>query len=304
VEVAVRRGVAAAAKQWTDEAAAAWNGFWFAPADPAPLAMVRIGLAMVMAWSSLTAWPHIGDWLSLSGSETAGMIPASAWSLHRGAAAWVWHLLHGLQLSAIVAMGLGWKTRFACPIALALHVSFINAAHDAAYGYDVIVSLLLLYLSVSPCGGAWSIEAGRKGERRATVGANLGLRLIQVHACAIYLAAGLAKLEGASWWSGMAAYQSMLVPERWLAPFSFEFAFDYPWTATALSNVLTYLTLGFEIGFPFLVWSPLLRGPLLALGVLLHLGTVVFMGMEAFGLAMMLMLAAFVPASRLKSLGR
>ena len=306
MEVAAQGPRMAPLRQWTSEAGAAWNRFWFAPADPTPLAAVRIGLAALLAWSTLTAWPQLEDWLRPDSPEVAALVPASMWSLHRGSAPWAWHVLQGVQLAAIVGLGLGWRTRLACPVAFVLHVSFINAAHDAAFGYDAVASLLLLYLSLAPCGAAWSLDARRRGEGkpRPSVGANLGLRLIQLHACAIYLAAGLAKLEGATWWSGMAAYQSMLAPERWLAPFSFEFAFHYPWTATVLSNLLTYLTLAYEIGFPFLVWKPLLRGPLLVTGAAMHLGTVVFMGMDQFGLAMLLLLLAFVPADWLRRSSR
>ena len=47
---------------------------------------------------------------------------------------------------------------------------------------------------------------GRR-ERRTVeplIGANLAIRLIQVHMCVIYLFSGLGKLKGDTWWEGSA----------------------------------------------------------------------------------------------------
>ena len=43
--------------------------------------------------------------------------------------------------------------------------------------------------------------------------AGLALRLIQVHFCFIYVAAGLSKLKGAAWWNGQAFWDVMVNPE-------------------------------------------------------------------------------------------
>ena len=49
----------------------------------------------------------------------------------------------------------------------------------------------------------------RKRDVAVQAGANLGIRLIQVHFCFIYLAAGLSKLKGDAWWNGFAFWDVM-----------------------------------------------------------------------------------------------
>ena len=46
-----------------------------------------------------------------------------------------------------------------------------------------------------------------------TVSANLALRLIQLHLVVIYGMAGLGKLQGPSWWNGMAIWGTMTAGE-------------------------------------------------------------------------------------------
>ena len=56
--VTVKPRMQAAAEQgrggesWAGGWARAWNTFWFTPADPLPLAVVRIATGLILAWSS------------------------------------------------------------------------------------------------------------------------------------------------------------------------------------------------------------------------------------------------------------
>ena len=42
-----------------------------------------------------------------------------------------------------------------------------------------------------------------------SVSANFALRLLQIHVCIIYAAAGLSKLPGAKWWDGTAIWYTI-----------------------------------------------------------------------------------------------
>ena len=76
---------------------------------------------------------------------------------------------------------------------------------------------------------------------RQSISANLALRLIQLHLCLIYGMAGLAKLQGPSWWNGMAMWGALASAE--FRVLDFTWTASYPW----LLNVLTHGSLALEI---------------------------------------------------------
>jgi hypothetical protein len=129
--------------------------------------------------------------------------------------------------------------------------------------------------------------------------AGLALRLIQVHFCFIYIAAGLSKLKGDTWWNGRAFWDVIVNPEftlmqyswyedtlRWLVSVKFFYHFM---TATAV-----WLTLFTEIAGPFLLWTRL-RWLVILLATAMHAVIGVIMGLNLFELLMVVMLLAFLP---------
>ena len=60
---------------------------------------------------------------------------------------------------------------------------------------------------------AGRVSPGEPGVPSPTISANLALRLIQLHLAFIYGMAGLAKLQGPSWWNGMALWGTMTAGE-------------------------------------------------------------------------------------------
>jgi hypothetical protein len=143
-----------------------------------------------------------------------------------------------------------------------------------------------------------------------SVSANLAIRLLQVHLCIIYLAAGLSKLLGAPWWTGHAVWGTLANFET--APMQYEW---YLGLLRALAaNRLVYevamtlaalFTLAFEICYPFLIWGPRTRWLLLGMALLLHGLIGAFIGLKTFSLLMLTMNLAFVPPETLRRvLGR
>src|SRR5262249_20839165 len=59
-------------------------------------------------------------------------------------------------------------------------------------------------------------------------------------------------------------------------------------------------TLCLEIGLPFLIWYPRWRGILIIGGVMLHTGIALSMGLIAFSILMIVMLASFIPPETIK----
>jgi hypothetical protein len=112
----------------------------------------------------------------------------------------------------------------------------------------------------------------------------------------IYLFAGLSKLQGPSWWSGEAMWRAFANLEyqsldmTWLA--------WHPW----IVNMMTHVSVIWEIAFCVLFWKPLWRPLMLAGAVALHVGIGLCLGMWTFGLIMLVGCAAFLPNEAVRQL--
>jgi hypothetical protein len=249
---------------------------------------------------------------------------------HALVSAW-FHVTDPTQMAAVHALGLfvmalftaGVFTRVTGVLTWIAVVGYLHRSNQILFGMDTMMNVLLIYLVVGNSGAALSVDrlvaryrAARASLRRAgridpatrafldrpppSGGATLGIRLIQVHFCFIYLAAGLSKLKGPGWWNGQAFWDVMVNPEFTLL--------RYDWFEAALRSVASikpvyhaatafgvWFTWGLEIAFPFLVWTRL-RPLMVWMGVLLHAGIGVLMGLNLFELLMMTMLLVFLPA--------
>ncbi len=180
-------------------------------------------------------------------------------------------------------------------LAFIITASYVGRAQGALFGLDQINLMLSLYLMVGHCGGAYSLDhwlrrrAG-KTDRAAQPGiaANIAIRLIQIHLCIIYFYAGSAKLMGPAWWDGTA---------MWKAVASLEYqSLDMTWMAhwPLALNVLTHLTIFWELSYCVLIWPRITRPVMLTLAVPLHLGIAFCLGMITFGVVMLIANLAFV----------
>jgi uncharacterized membrane protein YphA (DoxX/SURF4 family) len=290
---------------WLGDWLRAWDRFWFTPADPLPLAVIRICTGLLLTWSALVwlldaeAFFSSRGWLA---SEHVGRLNDQPWQ-------WSWYFatesaespaairgLAGLAVAAAVMLTLGLATRLAAIVSLAGLVSAANRAPLNTFGLDDTLGLLLIGLVVGPAGARLSLDrlmADRRGAAPAgpSVAAGIALRLIQVQLCVVYLFSGWGKLFGASWWDGTAI---------WGAAANVQYrTLDLTGLARhpLVTNVLTLGTLFWESAYPALVWPRLTRRIWLAMAVAVHLGIGLAMGMMEFGLAMITANLAFVPAA-------
>jgi hypothetical protein len=138
------------------------------------------------------------------------------------------------------------------------------------------------------------------GRPEPRISANLALRLMQIHVCIIYVVAGVSKLQGELWWNGNAVWATMANYE--FSPVRFQLYADFiawlpkhRWLWETVTTALSYGTVVFEIGFPFLVWNMRLRWIMLVGAILFHLSIAFFMGLDTFGLMMLTLVLSFVP---------
>lgn len=279
-----------------------WNRFWFTPADPAALGLLRI-LSGAMIFYTHAVWsldlsaffgPH--GWLDrdvVTLMQRGGWQWSHVWWCTSPTLLWSAHLL---ALTVCVMFTLGFWTRVTSILTCFFTLSYAHRTPDALYGLDQINGFLSLYLAIGPCGAAYSLDRWLESRKSSTplpparpmILANISTRLIQWQLCVLYLFAGLSKLQGPAWWDGSALwgavanleYQS--IDMLWLA--------HYPW----LVNVLTHATIVWEISYIVLIWGRLSRPIVLAMAIPMHLGIAVCLGMMTFGTVMLIANVAFV----------
>ena len=307
-----------------------WNDFFFSPADPTAVSLIRVAVGLLAFWSLLVFGLDLHDYFGADGWADPSAIRAT-----QGPMVWsFWFLVPDgwlrlvwcgcLVILALFTLGL--FSRLTAVLGWVIVVSTVRRVPIALYGFDQILSTLALYLAVTGASGQavsldrfwrrWrqaranarqpakpSESAGRRvwpdepGVPVRTVSANLALRLIQLHLVVIYGIAGLAKLQGPSWWNGMALWGTMTAGE--FVVLDFTALADWP----LLINFLTHASLTIELLYPVLIWSRIVRPLWLAGAVAMHLGiAVISPGLTEFGLAMLAGNLAFVSGSWLRGL--
>ncbi len=289
---------------------AGWDRFWFQAIDPATLGLIRI-LAGAMLFYTHLVW----------GLDLAAFIGPNSWLpassvglLQEGTYSWsyLWWiedspaLLWTAHVAALVVFAMltvGLFTRVVSVLALVAALAYVQRLTGALFGLDQVNVMLALYLAIGPSGDAFSLDrwlrrrrAGQPVPVRYSWTANLAIRLIQIHMCVIYLFAGMAKLTGTAWWDGTALwmafgnmeYQSMDM--TWLV--------DYP----LLINVMTHVTVAWELSYCALVWPRLTRPIVILLAIPLHMGIAICLGMVTFGLAMLIGNLAFVSPALVRAI--
>lgn len=275
-------------------AAAAIEGFAFTPARAEPLAALRIGVACILLAQAASIAPVYFELYRRAGviderlreAFAAPGLPALGWLVallgrSRAVETPILVSVGALYLLSLVALCLGLFTRWAALAAWFLHLSLAVAAGGTDYGADQFAHLSLFYLAVVPSGEALSLDRWFGRVRGApSWRARLGLRVIQLHLAAAYLAAGVAKAMGGQWWNGEAIWRASMLPEYG--------RIDFSWLAAAplLPTALGWAVLIVEIGYPVLIWPRITRRAWVAAVIAMHAGIAVFLGLHIFGAMM------------------
>jgi hypothetical protein len=298
-------------RQLTDFARGAaddWNRFWHSPADPTMLGLIRILTGLMLLYTHAVWGLALGDffgptsWLSpsLVRKMEAGQHVVSFWFWVPEGGLWP---AYAVSMVVLACFTIGLATRVSSALALFVAISYVNRVPAALFGLDQINVMLTLYLTIGPSGAALSVDRWWAQRRNrsparppARASANLALRLIQVHMCVIYLFAGISKLQGESWWTGEA---------MWRAFANLEYqSLDMTWLAwhPRLINLMSHLSVLWEMSFCALVWRRRWRPLVLAMAAVLHLGIGACLGMWTFALVMLIGCLAFVPIEWIQGL--
>lgn len=289
-------------RQYVNGCVDAWHRFWFEPADPLMLGIIRL-LCGWMLFYNLAVWTL--DLEAFFGDN--GLQPLQAVKdlyVNRPIFSfWLWtgdQYLWPMHIACLVVSGLfclGFATRVTSILSFLITISYSQRVPIANFGFDQILGMLCLYLSIGPSGAAFSIDSlirrwwlRRKGlveSPRKFASARVAMRLIQLHLCAIYFWAGFAKLKGPSWWTGEAMWR-VIANEEYQT-------MDLTWMAWVpwLPFLIAHITIAWEVFFIVLVWNPRFRPLMLFMGVMMHVGIGAFLGMWTFGLIMAFAYLAF-----------
>jgi uncharacterized membrane protein YphA (DoxX/SURF4 family) len=330
----------------------AWDRFFFTPADPTTLGMIRISCGLIVVYTliaftlDLQAFFGKDAWVDLPTrnlKREKEAVPPIVWGWapdeqkpQEGTPEWsIWFhvtdptamtIVHYGFILAAILFTIGFCTRITAAITWFAMLSYINRSQTTVFGVDTMTAITLLYLMIGPSGAALSVDRliwrwwvtsralrhgggpNKPGEEVAcdlplrvvpSVGANLAIRLLQVHLCIIYMAAGLSKLQGNFWWQGSAVWGTIanyeLAPmqnELYLAFLRFLSRNRFCWEL--FMTVSSIFTLVFEISFTFLVWPRRTRWVILWMAIALHGGIGLFMGLKTFSMMMLTMCLAFV----------
>ena len=239
---------AAAPPSGVSAAVHAWDRFWFRPADPLSLGVIRIltglvvlyihliyGLSLLdmvgeQAWidkkvmdsvrQDFRVWAPAFDWTAPDPQHPYAT-GQPIWSVyfHITQPGWI-VTTHILFMLAMFLFTIGFCTRLTAVVTWVAVISYIQRTPTTLFGMDTIMNILLIYLMIGPSGATLSVDrliarwwARRRGRElpppQPSVAANVALRLMQVHFCIIYMASGLSKLQGPAWWNGMAVWGTM-----------------------------------------------------------------------------------------------
>lgn len=300
---------------WLNDWREGWSRFWFLPALPHTLAVIRIGCGLMITYMHTVWLSRVSDffgpnaWIS---SEVSREFHQRDWAW-----SWLWYTdstafasIHlGLTIVAGLMMTAGLFTRVAVPAAWFLTLMVIHRQTLATFGLDQIVAMLSMYLMFCRCGSVWSVDAWLRDRKHqspsmstqssdfvswllpsadAAASNRIVTRLIQLHLCVIYIFGGLSKMRGEMWFDGSA---------MWYTIVNYEYqSLNLTWLGNSRLAIatLTAVTIFWETFYCALVWPKMTRPIALALAVFVHAGIAVGLGMITFGLIMILANFAFV----------
>jgi hypothetical protein len=313
----------------------AWQRFWFTPTDPVGLHALRMLTGLLLLFWLLTLAGHeealfgLNGWFDREAYVGAAQLNAEnqenlfspvpmpiGWSVLyvAGDNATLLHGMYWGSVAILVLFTLGVVPRLTAVLTWVVVASF-TANPALAYDGDALLQVLAFYLMagyllygllrpglsileriVGPrdallLGG----RPGREGPK-TSVGANVALRLLQIHFAIAIVASGLHKLQFGEWWGGWALWYALYPPFGSAVKDAYAHAGHADLYLSALSLV-AYAMMAWQIAFPLFAWRRGWRVLLLAGAALGWLGTSFVIGMPVFGAAYFLGCLAFVTAA-------
>jgi Vitamin K-dependent gamma-carboxylase len=279
-------------------------GWLTRPVAAERVAALRIALALALLFDLVVSiLPHFGTFFS---PESLGGRDQYPWRFREGHLYWsilrvlpdAWgpQFVMGVWIAAALALLVGFRPFASGLLAWACAVSFWNINPWIANGGDQLRNSLLFVTALSRSGALWGVQSVRRGGYAGPVLVpGWPVKVLVVQLCCIYFFSGIHKLLYPQWRDGWVMYfvnhdlAWSLVPNLTsLVPVAFH-------------KLSTWITLVWEIGFPFLIAYHRTRTATLLLGVVFHVITLFTLEVGAFATYSLVFYAVFVPWERLTS---
>jgi len=295
-----------------------WTALWFSPANPVALCRLRLlsGLLFI-GWllpfsGQLEALFGLHGWFDRTAYVAANALPNGppepfGWSLLYlvGGSSTLLTAFYWTALAVFLLFALGICVRLTAVLSWVMVVSFL-ATPAASYDADYLVALIAFYIMVghlllgqwsrdlSPLERilgprdigllAWFLDSRSDREPTPSYGANLAVRLLQVHFAIVVVISGLHKLQSGDWWSGVAFWYPMHPPfETTEAGIQAEAAAGSVDRVLFVLSLSEYLVLAWQLGFPLFAWKKSRRTVLLGGAAIGWLGCVFLYKLPVFG---------------------
>lgn len=267
----------------------AWSRFWFAAADPFGLHLVRVCFGLLLlAWllplaGSVEAFFGLTGWFDRQAYVEAGRLPLGgmpkpiSWSLLYlcGASASALQTMYWASIAVLVLFTLGIATRITAVLSWLVVVSFTaTPAFDdeleaflLMFSFYLALGYLLLGLRdwklswTQRILGSWdTLFLGRlfrrpTGGASESIGANLAMRLLQVHFAVLVVTSGLHKLQVGEWWAGLAHWYYLYPPfEATIAKVRAGMSGSQGDAVLMQLNAAAYATIAWQLAFPLFAW--------------------------------------------------
>ena len=145
-------------------------------------------------------------------------------------------------------------------------------------GGDNLLKFILLYLCFVNCYEYFTYSQRKNlSSNLSNFFSNLGVLSIKIHLCLIYFISAIFKLNANVWFRGIATYYILNLNRFKGSEFNEYLSKNYIFVTLS-----TYVTLFWELTFPFLVWSKKLKIPILIIGFFIHIGIYYFMMIHDF----------------------
>lgn len=275
--------------------------FFFAEEQPYALAAIRMLLPIALLIAAIPRWFHAREIFSADGSAAPLWVGYgySASLMVFGPTLVV--AAYTIMILCLITMSLGWRTRTSMLILLVLYPYFGMAdTLGTLTKYTVITAHLLLLLCLSGSHKVWSLDAWlAKYTPEQSASPVWPRRLIQLLVAIVYLGASVTKLKMPEYLSGDQVRYWMLTNTNFPNPLG-EMMSQYP----AAIAVMSYVTVIWEILFPFLCWKGTSRNIMLGLGLVFHALTYFMLGLIVFPLVYFALYLAFLEPDEVSWLGR
>lgn len=244
------------------------------PIDPRPIAWFRAWFGFLCLVNLALLWPDMNMWLANDGvlppPVHATMISGKSFTIYSltGYSDLAIPMIKTCGLIGGLSLLIGIRPKIGAFLSWLAISSFSWRNMNILHSGDALLRVGCFFLMFADSSAAFAVSSvfRKTATHHARLVAAWPQRILQLQLCAAYFVTGVWKSIGRPWQDGTAVGTVLQLGEFQRFPIP-----DFLMTPT-MSQVMTYHTLILELGFPFLVWIPQLRIPVLILGLSLHIG--------------------------------